>query len=170
VDRLRGDLRYAWRQVARSPGFAAIAVLTLGLGIGANTAIFSVVNAVLLRPLPFREPSRLVNAAEQRPNGATNVVSYPNFLDWRKDGALESAALSRTLSLNVAGAEGPERISGALVSADFFRVLGLAPTSGRYFLTFVAIALLITCVALGACALLARRALRVDPAATLRDE
>jgi putative ABC transport system permease protein len=128
------DLRYAVRQLIRAPAFTAIAVLTLGLGIGANTAIFSVVNAVLLRPLPYPEPSRLVSVAEQRPNGATNVVSYPNFLDWRRDGALESAALSRTLSLNVAGAEAPERIAGALVSADFFRVLGLVPTSGRYFL------------------------------------
>jgi putative ABC transport system permease protein len=131
---LRQDLRYAVRQLVRSPAFTVIAVLTLGLGIGANTAIFSVVNAVLLRPLPYPEPSRLVHVAEQRPNGTTNVASYPNFLDWWKDGALESAALSRTLSLNVGGAEGPERIAGALVSADFFRVLGIVPTWGRYFL------------------------------------
>jgi putative ABC transport system permease protein len=131
---LRQNLRYAVRQLIRSPGFTAIAVLTLGLGIGANTAIFSVVNAVLLRPLPYPEPSRLVSVAEQRPSGATNVVSYPNFLDWRKDGALESVALGRTLSFNVGGAEGPERIAGALVSADYFKVLGLAPAAGRYFL------------------------------------
>jgi putative ABC transport system permease protein len=134
VARLRADLRYAWRQVVHSPGFAALAVITLALGIGANTAIFSVVNAVLLRPLPYPEPSRLVSVAERRPNGATNVASYPNFLDWRKDGALESLALGRTLSYNVGGAEGPERIAGALVSADYFKVLGLAPAAGRYFL------------------------------------
>ena len=130
----RQDLRYAVRQLTRSPGFTAVAVLTLALGIGANTAIFSVVNAVLLRPLPYPEPSRLVSVAEQRPNGATNVVSYPNFLDWRKDGALESLALGRTLSFNVSGAAGPERVAGALVSADYFKVLGLPPTIGRYFL------------------------------------
>jgi putative ABC transport system permease protein len=131
---LRQDLRYALRQLTRSPGFTAVAVLTLGLGIGANTAIFSVVNVVLLRPLPYPEPSRLVSVAERRPNGATNVVSYPNFLDWLKDGAMESLALGRTLSFNVGGAEGPERVAGALVSADYFTVLGLTPTAGRYFL------------------------------------
>jgi putative ABC transport system permease protein len=131
---MRQDLRYALRQLFRAPGFTAIAVLTLALGIGANTAIFSVVHAVLLRPLPYAEPSRLVSVAERRPNGAANVVSYPNFVDWRKDGSLEALALSRTLSLNVGGGEGPERIPGALVTADFFRVLGVAPAAGRYFL------------------------------------
>jgi putative ABC transport system permease protein len=131
---LRQDLRYASRQLIRSPGFTAIAVLTLGLGIGANTAIFSVVNAVLLRPLPYPEPSRLVKVEERRPNGAPNTVSYPNFLDWRKEGALESMALFRPLSFNVGGADRPERVSGALVSADFFRVLSLTPAAGRNFL------------------------------------
>ena len=131
---LRQDLRYAVRQLIRSPGFTAIAVLTLGLGIGVNTAIFSVVNAVLLRPLPYPDPGRLVTLAERRPNGTANVVSYPNFLDWQKDGALESLAIARTLSRNVSGGEGPERIAGALVSADYFRVLGIAPAAGRYFL------------------------------------
>jgi putative ABC transport system permease protein len=133
VDTLRQDLRYAARQLIRAPGFTAVAVLTLGLGIGANTAIFSVVNAVLLRPLPYPQPARLVDVAERRPNGTTNVASYPNFLDWRKDGALESMALFRTQSFNVGGADRPERVAGALVSADYFRVLGLGPATGRYF-------------------------------------
>ena len=123
IDAVRRDLRYAVRQLIRSPGFTAVAVLTLGLGIGANTAIFNVVNAVLLRPLPYPEPSRLVDVAERRPNGTTNAVSYPNFLDWRRDGALESLALFRTQSFNVGGADRPQRVAGALVSADYFRAL-----------------------------------------------
>ena len=123
IDALRRDVRYAVRQLIRSPGFTAVAVLTLGLGIGANTAIFSVVNAVLLRPLPYPEPSRLVDVAERRPTGTTNAVSYQNFLDWRKDGALESMALLRRQSFNVGGADRPERVAGALVSADYFRAL-----------------------------------------------
>jgi putative ABC transport system permease protein len=134
IDAFRQDLRYAVRQLIRSPGFTAVAVLTLGLGIGANTAIFSVVNTVLLRPLPYPEPSRLVSVTERRPNGAPGSVSYQNFLDWRKDGALESMALFRTQSFNVGGADRPERVAGALVSAEYFRALGLSPAAGRYFL------------------------------------
>ncbi len=98
------DLRYALRQLVRSPGFTAIAVLTLGLGIGANTAIFSVVNAVLLRALPYEDPSSLVQVSETRPDGSSNAVSYPNFVDWRKDGgAFRSLALFRDLAFNLAG-------------------------------------------------------------------
>jgi putative ABC transport system permease protein len=134
TDQLGRDLRYAVRQLIRSPGFTAIAVLTLGLGIGANSAIFSVVNAVLLRPLPFQEPSRLVRVAEARPDGTTNVVSYPNFRDWQKSGGVfQSLAIYRTQALNLTGADEAERVTGALVSADFFRVLGLTPVYGRYF-------------------------------------
>jgi putative ABC transport system permease protein len=134
VDALRQDLRYAIRQLIRSPGFTAVAVATLGLGIGVNTAIFSVVNAVLLQPLPYPQAARLVHLAERRPNGAANVVSYPNFLDWRKAGALSSMALLRTQAFNVGGADRPERVAGALVSADYFRVLGLEPAAGRVLL------------------------------------
>jgi putative ABC transport system permease protein len=134
TDQLGRDLRYAVRQLIRSPGFTAIAVLTLGLGIGANSAIFSVVNAVLLRPLPFQEPSRLVRVNEARPDGTTNTVSYPNFRDWQKSGGVfQSSAIYRTQALNLTGADEAERVTGALVSADFFRVLGLTPVYGRYF-------------------------------------
>ncbi len=128
------DARYALRQLVRSPGFTAIAVLTLGLGIGANTAIFSVVNAVLLRPLPYEDPSSLVQVSETRPDGSSNAASYPNFVDWRKDGgAFRSLALFRDLAFNLAGPAEPERIAGALVSADFFRTLDIDPAIGRYF-------------------------------------
>ncbi len=134
MDQLWRDLRFGLRQLARSPGFTAVAVLTLGLGIGANTAIFSVVNAVLLRPLPYENPSRLVAVGEVRPDGSRNTVSYQNFLDWRQaSDAFQSLALFRDKAFNLAGAGEPERLIGALVSADFFRVLGATPLAGRYF-------------------------------------
>jgi putative ABC transport system permease protein len=134
MDQLVRDLRYALRQLVRSPGFTAIAVLTLGLGIGANTAIFSVVNAVLLRPLPYEDPASLVKINETRPDGGIGAVSYLNFSDWRKDhGVFRSIALFRSLAFNLGGRAEPERITGALVSADFFRTLGITPVTGRYF-------------------------------------
>ena len=134
MDQLWRDVRYGLRQLARSPGFTAIAVATLGLGIGANTAIFSVVNATLLRPLPYEDPARLVKVTETRPDGGLSSVAYSNFIDWRKENdAFRSLALFRDLPFNLAGRAGPERIAGALVSADFFRTLGITPAMGRYF-------------------------------------
>ncbi len=134
TDQIWRDVRYALRTLARAPGFTAIAVLTLGLGIGANTAIFSVVNAVLLRPLPYREPAGLVMVNEVHPEGTSNTVSFPNYDDWRRaDGPFTSLALHRDASFNLAGRAEPERASGALVSANFFRTLGLSPSAGRYF-------------------------------------
>jgi putative ABC transport system permease protein len=134
MDQLWRDLRYALRQLARAPAFTAIAVLTLGLGIGANTAIFSVVNAALLRPLPYEDPASLVNVNETRPDGSVGPVAYSNFIDWQEENpAFRSIALFRSLSFNLAGRTEPERIAGALVSADFFRTLGITPVTGRYF-------------------------------------
>ncbi|MBA3346669.1 MAG: ABC transporter permease [Gemmatimonadales bacterium] len=131
---LRQDLRYTLRQLARSPGFAIVAVLTLGLGIGANTAIFSVVNAVLLRPLPYDDPSRLMMVRETRPEGTPGVVSFLNFADWREQSRdFEALSLFRGTRLNVAGRGEPERVAGALVTTDFFRVLRVTPVAGRRF-------------------------------------
>src|SRR5579863_6762046 len=84
MNTLLQDLRFGIRTLAKSPGFTAIAILTLALGIGANTALFSVVNGVLLNPLPFPDPDRLVTVAASKPNFARGSISYPNFLDWHR--------------------------------------------------------------------------------------
>lgn len=129
------DLRFAFRQLRQSPAFTAIAVLTLALGIGANTAIFSVVNAVLLRPLPYPEPERIVYLNEA--NGGTNTsIALPDYIDWRKDAkSFEHLAISRLESRNLSGIPGrePERVSVAFVTANFFNVIGLHPQLGRTF-------------------------------------
>src|SRR5437762_286032 len=131
------DIRYAFRMIARSPGFAALAVLAFALGIGANTAIFSVVNAVLLRPLPYPHPERLIRLGERTPTFPFGSVSYPNYLDWRAaQRSFTDLALFRRDSYNLSsekGATAPERVGGARVSANFLKVLDAAPQLGRDF-------------------------------------
>ena len=131
------DLRYAVRQLAKNPGFTAVAVLTLALGIGANTAIFSIVNAVLLRPFPYQAPERLVIINERVLAGNGIPPSYPNFVDWRaQNTAFASiAAVRGNESFNLMGAGEPERLQGRLVSAEFFSTLGIKPLHGRDFLS-----------------------------------
>ena len=130
------DLRYGTRMLVKKPGFTLIAVLTLALGIGANTAIFSVVNAVLLSPLPFNQPERLITvwtSDAQRPNHQGNV-SYPNFIDFRQQSrSFERLASFRTTNLVLTGREEPVRLNGAVVSANLFSLLGVAPSIGRDF-------------------------------------
>jgi putative ABC transport system permease protein len=129
------DLRFAFRQLRKSPGFTIIAVLTLALGIGANSAIFSVVNHVLLRPLPYPHPERLVYLNEVI-NGTDTSIALPDYVDWRKDSkSFEHLAMSRLESRNLSGIPGrePERISVAYVTANFFNVIGLPPQIGRTF-------------------------------------
>lgn len=126
------DLRYGVRMLAKSPGFAAVAVLTLTLGIGANTALFSVVNGVLLNPLPFPNPDQLVTLHESKPNFESGSISYPNFLDWQKDNRTFSAmAIYRWGSLALTGTGDAEQVNGEYVSSDFFSLLGVKPLMGR---------------------------------------
>jgi putative ABC transport system permease protein len=129
------DLRFAFRQLRKSPGFTIIAVLTLALGIGANSAIFSVVNHVLLRPLPYPHAERLVYLNEVI-NGTDTAIALPDYVDWRKDSkSFENLAMSRLESRNLSAIPGrePERISVAYVTANFFNVIGLPPQIGRTF-------------------------------------
>ena len=130
------DLRFALRQLRKSPGFTLIAVLTLALGIGANTAIFSVIYAVLLRPLPYPESDKLMIVTETDANQPQISVAFPDYLDWKRDNtSFEEIAISRRESFNLSGLQGrtPEQVSGALVTANFFKVIGLQPQLGRVF-------------------------------------
>ena len=130
------DLRYGARMLVKKPGFTLVAIITLALGIGANTAIFSVVNAVLLRPLPFSKPEQLamINTTNLA-RGITNFgTSMPDYRAWRdRNQTFEKMAAFSTTSFNISGTTEPERVSGAQVSTDLFGLLGVAPVSGRAF-------------------------------------
>ncbi len=128
------DLRFAYRTLAKSPGFTAVTVLTLALGIGTNTAIFSVVNGVLLRPLPYPDPGRLVTVYETGRDLTRGSVSYPNFLDWRREGrSFTDMAAYRSNDVILTGSGEPEHLLGEHVSAGFFSALGTSPYLGRTF-------------------------------------
>src|SRR3979411_2631403 len=128
--------RVSRRQLRKSPGFTLIAVLTLALGIGANTAIFSVIYAVLLQPLPYPEGDRIVILTETDPTQPQISVSYPDYVDWKRDNTVfENIAVSRRESFNLSGLQGraPEQVQGGVVTANFFKVIGLQPQLGRVF-------------------------------------
>ena len=130
------DIRYAFRQLAKSPGFAVVAVLTLALGIGANTAIFSLLNAALLRPLPYEEPDRLVHLMETRTAGVWQQMefSYPDYLDLRGQNRSFSAVGGYSgATINYADPEKAEQVFAAFISANFLDVLGVRPALGRSF-------------------------------------
>ena len=134
METLLQDLRYSLRLLARKPGFAVVAVLTLALGIGANTAVFSVVNAVLLRSLPYAAPDRLMVVSEAI-DKEPRPVSYPNFLDYRAGNeAFEDIAAHFPTVLTYTAAERAERIPSEVVSDNYFSLLGVAPIRGRAFL------------------------------------
>jgi predicted permease len=134
LENLLQDLRYGARTLRKSPGFAAVAILTLALGIGVNTALFSVVNGVLLNPLPYPQPNQLVELWWDRTPGQHSSVPYLNFLDWRKESTAFSA-VGGYLQDNVivTGAGEPERVDGVKISANFFDLLGVKPLLGRSF-------------------------------------
>ena len=128
------DVRYGLRMLRKNPGFTAVAVLTLALGIGANTAVFSIVNGVLLNSLPFPDPDKLVVLFESKPNFKEGSISYPNFLDWQRDNhSFSSLAAYRPDSFSLTGSGEAEQVQGKMVSADFFNILGVKLSLGRMF-------------------------------------
>lgn len=136
VERLRQDLRYAFRQLRRSPGFATAVILTLALGIGASAAIFSVANAVLLRPLPYPNPQRIVRIWEEAPDGHRMNLAQPNFEDFRSQShSFASLAEYGYGTVSMTGGSAPVRVTAASVSPDFFKVLGMQPVVGRLFVS-----------------------------------
>jgi predicted permease len=128
------DVRYALRQLRKSPAFTLVAVLTLALGIGANTAIFSVVEGVLLRPLPYRDSDQLVRVWSTSNRSSRDVSSYPDFKDWAdQNHSFQQMAAYRGQSFNLSGGDHPERIRGLLITSKFFELLDVKPILGRAF-------------------------------------
>ena len=131
---VRQDVRYALRMLRRAPGFTAVAALTVALGIGANSAIFTVVHAVLLRPLPYPEPGRLVGIVQYHKVTGPEVVALPDYLEWRdRSRSVESLGAAWTRVFNVTGVDEPERLTGAAATETLFVTLGVAPQIGTTF-------------------------------------
>ena len=134
MEALWSDLKFGVRMLLRSPGFALVAILTLALGIGANTALFSLVNGILLAPLRFPQADRLVALYQHKPEFEYSSISYPNFLDWQRDNqTFQSVAAFRPDDFSLTGLGEPQRINGVMVSANFFPTLGVNPVIGRDF-------------------------------------
>jgi len=134
LEELLQDLRYGARMLRKNSGFTLVAVLTLALGIGANTAIFSVVNGVLLNPLPYPHPEQLVTLHESKPNFEFGSISYPNFRDWQRDNhTFSSVAISRGFAFSLTGIGEAEQVRGRFISSDFFSTVGVNPVLGRSF-------------------------------------
>jgi predicted permease len=137
VDDVVRDVRFAFRTLARAPGFVLVVLLCLGLGIGANAAIFSIVNTVLLKPLPYAEPERLLNLYETyhvAGGSGWGSVSYPNYLDWRdRSRSFTSMAAYQSASLMLRGTESNERVQALEVTSNYFGMMAVAPLRGRGF-------------------------------------
>ncbi|HET7101954.1 MAG TPA: ABC transporter permease, partial [Terriglobia bacterium] len=127
------DIRYGLRQLRRNPGFTAVAVITLALGIGANTAIFSVVDGVLIHSLPFKDPDRLVVLYQRVPHFGINSFTTPDFLAWKQQTSMPIAAAGEE-SFNIGEGDRTEHVLAEMVSANFFSLLGVKPKTGRTFL------------------------------------
>jgi len=134
MNSLLTDIRYGLRNLVKHPGFAVISILTIALGVGANTAIFSVVNGVLLKALPFPDSQQLISMTESSKEVPVMAVSYPNYLDWRaQNTTLENLGARMPAGGVLIGGGEPERITGRLVTASFFATLGMEPAAGRFF-------------------------------------
>ena len=129
--RVSRDIRYAIRSLARTPGFTTAAILTLALGIGATTAIFAVVNSVLLQPLPYPDSVRLVSVVQRHVRSGPEFATLPDYTDWRQSSRLQEIGGAWGITFNLTGVEEPERLRGALVTASLFPTLGTAPLVGR---------------------------------------
>jgi predicted permease len=134
MNTLLQDIRYGIRTLAKTPGFTAIAILTLALGIGANSALFSVVNGVLLNPLPYPEPDKIISVYAKTSDFGHSSITYLNFLDWQKNNRSFSAiAARRNQDFILTGIGEGEQVRGAMISADFFSVMSVEPIAGRTF-------------------------------------
>src|SRR5213078_1685242 len=134
--KVMNDLKFALRQLLKNPGFTAVAVLTLALGIGANTAIFSTVNGVLLKPLPYSEPGQLVMVFEDESGDGRGLTAVAGgvFIDWKEQATcFDALSVISGTDMNLTGGELPERLSGSQVSASFLNILRVKPIIGRGF-------------------------------------
>jgi predicted permease len=132
LEELLQDVRYGARMLRKNPGFTLVAVLTLALGIGVNTAMFSIVNGVLLNPLPYPHAEQLVTLHESKPNFEFGSISYPNFRDWQKDNhTFSSMAIARRFAFSLTGLGEAEQVRARFISSDFFSTVGVNPVLGR---------------------------------------
>jgi len=133
LDQTLQDLRYALRLIRKNPAFTGVAVLSLALGIGANTAIFTFVNAALLAPLPYPQADRIVALLERPPQAQGTTSVHPrSFIDWHDHArSFEALAIAQSIPVNTDGAEGAEQVAGLWTTAGLFRVFGVAPVLGR---------------------------------------